>query len=144
VCSPAAAESLASFRRRMVELKLDPTFTSTVGQTAAARGNRIGRFILDTFMDDGALVHQLNQVGSYDCAWTGSNEVQNYADNTGYQPVNDPLIVKNPGAPMKDPNRWQSLALDVFITQNGCVCVSVCHLRSPFVWPCVCAYRISS
>jgi hypothetical protein len=42
----------------------------------------------------------------------------NYADPT-YAPVNDPLIVKLPGGPMNDPNRWQPLALDFQVSQNG-------------------------
>ena len=55
----------------------------------------------------------------------GANEANNYADPT-YTPVNDPLIVKLPGEDpnlpgtvMNDPNRWQPLALDFQITQNG-------------------------
>jgi hypothetical protein len=34
-------------------------------------------------------------------------------------PVNEPLIVEVPGTAMNDPNRWQPLALEVSITQNG-------------------------
>src|SRR5262249_33745819 len=34
-------------------------------------------------------------------------------------PVNPPLIVKQPGATIVDPNRWQPLALDFIVTQNG-------------------------
>jgi hypothetical protein len=33
--------------------------------------------------------------------------------------VNEPLIVKQPGTIMVDPNRWQPLALDLIIAQNG-------------------------
>ena len=36
-----------------------------------------------------------------------------------YQPVNEPLVVELPGAVMADPNRWQPLALEVSIAQNG-------------------------
>jgi hypothetical protein len=48
-----------------------------------------------------------------------ANEANDYADDTGYAPVNEPLIVKLPGTEMNDPNRWQPLALDFFVTQNG-------------------------
>jgi len=48
----------------------------------------------------------------------GANEAADYAD-PNYTPVNDPLIVKLPGTTMNDPNRWQPLALDFMVTQNG-------------------------
>ena len=48
----------------------------------------------------------------------GSNEQGNYAD-PDYKPVNVPMIVKQPGTVMADPNRWQPLALDLIVTQNG-------------------------
>ena len=49
----------------------------------------------------------------------GSNEQNNYAAPTTYAPVNKPLIVTEPGTKMKDPNRWQPLALDKQEAQNG-------------------------
>lgn len=48
----------------------------------------------------------------------GANEVCGYS-NQYYAPVNQPLVVKFPGDTMTDPNRWQPLALDFFIDQNG-------------------------
>ncbi len=33
--------------------------------------------------------------------------------------MNAPLIVKQPGTTLVDPNRWQPLALDLIVTQNG-------------------------
>jgi hypothetical protein len=36
-----------------------------------------------------------------------------------YVPVNDPLVVSDSGTVMKDPNRWQPLALAEQIAQNG-------------------------
>ena len=48
----------------------------------------------------------------------GANEAGNYADPT-YVPINAPLIVKLPGTVVADPNRWQPLALDMIVTQNG-------------------------
>jgi hypothetical protein len=51
----------------------------------------------------------------------GANEGEfmDYADDTGYFPVNPSLIVKLPGSGIVNPNRWQPLAFDFFITQNG-------------------------
>ena len=36
-----------------------------------------------------------------------------------YKPVNEPLMVAEPGTVMSDPNRWQPLALAHMIAQNG-------------------------
>ena len=49
----------------------------------------------------------------------GSNEKYFYT-NLFYEPVNKPLILKNPGIKKPiDPNRWQPLAFDKFIDQSG-------------------------
>jgi hypothetical protein len=48
----------------------------------------------------------------------GSLERQRYAD-TDYRPVNEPLVVREPGVTMRDPSRWQPLALDQLVAQNG-------------------------
>ncbi len=100
--SPGTAVSEAEFRTRMGHLGYDPDFTSTDGDSPAALGNRIGAAVLAFGQSDGA------------------NEANDYADPT-YTPVNDPLVVKTPGATLVDPNRWQPLALDVIIAQNGVV-----------------------
>ncbi len=91
---------------RMLALGLDKTFTATVGDAAAAVGNRVAAAVIDYAGSDGA------------------NEAGNYADPT-YAPVNDPLIVKLPGddpslpgTVMNDPDRWQPLALDFQVSQN--------------------------
>ena len=59
-----------------------------------------------------------NQVIDY--GWNdGSNEKYFYT-NLFYEPVNQPLILKNPGSQeVKDPNRWQPLAFEKFIDQSG-------------------------
>jgi hypothetical protein len=98
--SPGASRSLPSFAARMLALGYDTAFTSMEGGSAAAVGNRIGAAVLAYGATDGA------------------NEAGNYADPS-YMPVNAPLIVKLPGTTMVDPNRWQPLALDVMIGQNG-------------------------
>lgn len=90
----------AHFFARMTALGLDPLYTSTTAATPAALGNRIGAAIIAHGQTDGA------------------NEGLNYADPT-YTPVNAPLVVKLLGTTMTDPNRWQALALDVVIAQNG-------------------------
>ena len=102
-----AGTTQAHLDARMLALGLDTTFTQTVGDLPAAVGNRIAAAVIADGLAD------------------GSNEANNYADPT-YAPVNDPLIVKLPGndptlpgAVMNDPNRWQPLALDFQITQNG-------------------------
>lgn len=102
-----AAASLTHFTARMNALGLDKTFTSTTGDSPAAVGNRIAAAIIAYGLAD------------------GSNEANNYTDPT-YTPVNEPLIVKLPGLDptlpgtvMVDPNRWQPLALDFQVSQNG-------------------------
>lgn len=48
-----------------------------------------------------------------------SNEENQYA-NRHYEPVNDPMLIFDPGAgDITDMNRWQPLTLEVFIDQSG-------------------------
>ncbi|MBI4719023.1 MAG: vanadium-dependent haloperoxidase [Planctomycetes bacterium] len=99
--SPGAALSLASFDARMAALGYDRNFTSTLGDSPAALGNRIAGAVL--------------QFGYAD----HSNELLGYA-NQYYLPVNPPLIPPLAGNPgIVDANRWQPLALDYFIDQAG-------------------------
>lgn len=85
---------------RMAALGFDQSFVETAGNAAAAVGNRIGAAMIAFGATDGA------------------NEQQNYEDPT-YTPVNEPLIVKVGELTMNDPNRWQPLALDFQVAQNG-------------------------
>ncbi|MBL9121253.1 MAG: hypothetical protein JNL80_15190, partial [Phycisphaerae bacterium] len=71
------------------------------GNTPAAIGNRIASVILAAGLVD------------------GSNEQGNYAPNNGYVPVNPSLPFKIPGCIMNNPNRWQPLAFDFLVLQNG-------------------------
>ncbi len=97
-----APTTLMHLDETMDRLGYDKNFTSTVGNSPAALGNRIAQTVINHGLQDGA------------------NEQHGYADTTGYQPVNQPLIVSVPaGITMNDPNRWQPLAFDVRITQNG-------------------------
>jgi hypothetical protein len=75
-------------------------YTSTEGDSPAALGNRIAAKVIQYGRNDGSL------------------ERRRYID-TDYRPVNDPLVVREGGAELRDPNRWQPLALDRLIAQNG-------------------------
>ena len=98
--SPNAATSRRAFDDRMAALGLDAEYVSPSDDNPAALGNRIAATVLAAGLAD------------------GSNEDINFADPT-YAPINLPLVVKLPGTVMVDPNRWQPLALDVQIGQNG-------------------------
>ncbi|HYC01116.1 MAG TPA: FG-GAP-like repeat-containing protein [Candidatus Limnocylindrales bacterium] len=98
--SPGRAATHAALRALMLSLGLDPTYAATDGDGPAAVGNRIGAAMVEWGQAD------------------GSNELANYVDHT-YAPINFPLIVQEPGVSMIDPNRWQPLALDLLIAQNG-------------------------
>lgn len=103
--SPGAAASLASFDGKMTALGYDRNFTSTVGDSPAAIGNRIAQAVLAFGLAD------------------HSNEAGGYA-NLHYAPMNPPLVPRLPGNPsILDPNRWQPLALDFFVDQNGNVII---------------------
>ena len=68
---------------------------------SAALGNYIAQKVIDYSWND------------------GSNEKYFYA-NLFYEPVNKPMILKNPGIKkIVDPNRWQPLAFEKFIDQSG-------------------------
>lgn len=99
--SPGQARTLFGCRWLMQRLGYDPDDASTTGHSPAAVGNRIGLGVLAATRDDGA------------------NEAAGYADATGYEPANDPMIVALPGTTMADPSRWQRLALRHSVTQNG-------------------------
>ncbi len=103
--SPGAATSLASFDAKMTALGYDKNFTSTVGDSPAALGNRVAAAVRLFGLND------------------NSNEQGAYA-NRHYLPINPPLVPPLPGNPnVVDPNRWQPLALDFFVDQGGNVIV---------------------
>ena len=90
---------------RMVALGYDPAFTSTVGDSPAAVGNRIAALVIQQTFND------------------GSREEFNYAkDPATYPDVNPPLVVALPFNPtVVDPSRYQPLSLSFFVDQNGIV-----------------------
>ena len=94
--------TLAALDSQMATLGYDRMITTTNGDTPAAVGNRIAAAVL-AFAD-----------------FDGSNEDILYTDPL-YEPVNEPLILLDPGTEMVDPNRWQPLAFDVRIAQNGLI-----------------------
>ncbi len=75
-------------------------YTDVGSDTPAALGNRIAEAVIAAGREDGAL------------------EDDRYVD-TGYEPVNPPMVVEDEGTAMRDPNRWQPLALSEVIAQNG-------------------------
>lgn len=75
-------------------------YGSTDGDSPAALGNRIAAVVIDRARGDGAL------------------EQQRYVD-TDYRSANEPLVVREAGAALRDPDRWQPLALDRLVAQNG-------------------------
>lgn len=92
-------ETLAELDGVMAALCYPLTETTTEGTSPAAVGNRIAAAVIAYGLED------------------GSNEVNGYASD--YQPVNEALVVKDPGTTMVDPNRWQPLQLEKMISQNG-------------------------
>lgn len=102
--SPGASVSLAAFDALMEDLGYDPSFTSTVGRSPAAVGNRVAQTIIG--------------YGTLD----GANEASNYADTSGYTPVNSPMNPHESGTGLGDPNRWQPLEINgrtqVFLTPH--------------------------
>lgn len=83
----------------MRSLCYDVDYTTTEGDSPAALGNRIAEAAIAYGLKDGA------------------REEQRYVDPR-YQPANEPLVVAEPGATMRDPNRWQPLALEELVSQN--------------------------
>ncbi len=89
------------FRWLMEQLGYNPDIEETEGSSPAAVGNRIGLAVLAANVDDGA------------------NEVNDYQDPTEYVARNEPLVFELSGTVMSDPNRWQPLAFEYRVTQNG-------------------------
>jgi hypothetical protein len=97
-CQPGALVSLAAFDAQMDALGYDKAFTSTVGDTPAAVGNRVAQAVIDYGLTD------------------GSNEGPTlcYPDDSGYFAHNLECILKQPWSNdwIFEPNHWQPLAFD--------------------------------
>jgi hypothetical protein len=101
--SPSAASIRAILDARMAALGYPTNVTTTTGDSPAAVGNRIAvQLIAHGFTDN-------------------SHEEVNHASYEGtYPDVNPPLIVDLPfNFDVADPNRYQPLALEFFVDQNG-------------------------
>ncbi|MEM9934138.1 MAG: T9SS type A sorting domain-containing protein [Bacteroidota bacterium] len=95
--------AIPHFDSVLTSLGYDPTYTSTAyeGGDPAALGNFIAEEIIAFGLTDNA------------------NEELDYA-NRFYAYINDPLVPTRGGNPfIEDVNRWQPLALNVFIDQSG-------------------------
>ncbi len=113
--SPNAFATITNARNLMTTLGYDFNDLSVdyASGSAAALGNYIGQCVLQMGLQD------------------GSNEINNYANQT-YHPVNPPLVIANPGNPTAvDPNRWQPLFLSTAIDQNGNPIPSTQNFQSP-------------
>ena len=96
------ADDVKDFDATMASLCYPTDVSTFSGDSPAAVGNRIAATVISDTISD------------------GSREATNYAA-PDYVPVNNPLVVSLPGTKMKDPNRWQPLALDHQVAQNNIV-----------------------
>ena len=102
--SPGNTATIEGIRWLMQRHGYDPDVTASGGGSPSAVGLRIGQQVLALTLSDGA------------------NEVNSYADATGYRATNPPLLVRNPGVGAGvNPDFWQPLNLANTITQNGIV-----------------------
>jgi len=93
-------ETFSQLTETMESLCYRIDYVTTEGTSPAALGNRIAATVIEATTDDGSL------------------ERDRYVDQE-YRAVNDPMVVSEPGTTLRDPNRWQPLALDQQIAQNG-------------------------
>jgi hypothetical protein len=94
---PTAAEQLDDV---MASLCYRTDYDATEGDGPAELGNRIAATVIGFGAEDGAL------------------EDERYIDHS-YRPVNDPMVVAEPGTELNDPDAWQPLSLGIQIAQNG-------------------------
>ncbi|MDH3731358.1 MAG: vanadium-dependent haloperoxidase, partial [Acidimicrobiia bacterium] len=98
--TPGAEVSQRDFDDTMTSLCLDASVATTEGDGPEALGNRIAAAVIDFGLSDGSL------------------EADSYVD-LSYQPVNRPMDLTRSGTRMADPNRWQPLAFEEAVAQNG-------------------------
>ena len=102
--SPNAEETQQKLDLLMYQLKYN-IFDTNTNYEESGDGAALGNFIAQTIIEYGKV--------------DGSRESSGY-DNAFYTPVNSPLAPHLSGNPdVTDPNRWQSLNLEVFIDQSG-------------------------
>lgn len=132
--STSNSTSIASFTNKMANLGYSTSFTSQVGTSSAALGNRIAQTIINHSYTDGA----------------SQDTLPGYRDYTfSYSPVNTPLILTTNdtagGYPSgwNDMNRWQPLAFAVAFTQNGQIASQTQTFVSPH-WGNVTPFGLTS
>lgn len=113
--SPGANVSLASFDSRMLDLGYDPNYMSLADQSPAALGNRIATTLIAFGANDGS-----NEQADY--------AAPHYRSANHYHPLL-PFLSGNSG--LYNVNRWQPLALRLFIDQAGQQLAG----RPPFLCP---------
>jgi hypothetical protein len=123
--------TLPAFHARMAALGYDANIATTLGTSPAAVGNRCAGAVLSHGASDGA------------------NEASGYADTTGYTPTNKPLLIALSGTQLlngtgrlNDPSRWQPLAFDLRVTQNGLIVDEVQEFVGPH-WGYVAPFALS-
>ncbi|HEX2427486.1 MAG TPA: FG-GAP-like repeat-containing protein, partial [Gaiellaceae bacterium] len=92
--------AFARLTATMRSLCYEPGFVDMSGDSPAALGNRIAAAAITYGRTDGSL------------------ELRHYVDPS-YTPVNEPLVLAQPGATMHDRTFWQPLALDEIVVQGG-------------------------
>jgi hypothetical protein len=109
---PGADHTEIEVTLQMLSLGYDPEFTSTVGNSPAALGNRIAQSIINQGLADGA-----NETG---LTGPGPGFLPYSIPVGAYTSANPSLTFDNPGTTMTDPNRWQALNfLGVGVDQFG-------------------------
>jgi hypothetical protein len=97
------ATTLACLRAVMSDLGYDANDEHDTGDDPIALGNRIAHIAIAKTANDGA------------------NEDKDYADVTGYEIQNPPLVFDSPGTTLERPEHWQPINLSVAATQNGII-----------------------
>ncbi len=95
-----AEETLAQLDETMAALCYPTDLVSAEGDSPAAFGNRVAATVIEIGFTD------------------NSNEDDAFRD-PDYSPVNESMLVVEAGTEMNDPNRWQPLAFENMVTQNG-------------------------
>src|SRR5687768_11783883 len=103
--SRSASNTLVRLDAKMRSLGYDPRNLSNDPSTPAGLGNAVARAVSGLFIDDG-----LRQRDKYQDLPSGEG---------GYASLNPPLVVALSGAIVVDVNRWQPLAIDNAVDQNG-------------------------
>lgn len=104
----------------MTSLGYNPAIVTTTGTSPEAVGNRCAAALLARAASDNSNEDRMVEV---DVEGVPTMVAAPYSDDTGYAPVNPPLVFRFPGVALPidlvDPTRWQPLSFDEAQTQNG-------------------------